>query len=109
MKKRIEEIFKDLCDAPTGCVNNDFTISTLKDSHTDLFIRTVAGHLVSLNYRKQSEDTVEVVRCKDCEYHHWEQEPCHGKTVHKCSVLNAEVFKDFYCYYGKPKMKGGAE
>ena len=50
-----------------------------------------------------------VIRCKDCEYHHWEQEPCHGKTIHKCSVLNAEVFKDFYCYYGKPKTKGGAE
>ena len=68
-----------------------------------------AERLYDEDYRKQSKDTVEVVRCKDCEYHHWEQEPCHGKTVHKCSVLNAEVFKDFYCYYGKPKMKGGAE
>lgn len=52
-------------------------------------------------------DFVEVVRCKDCEYHHWEQEPEHGKTVHICSVIKAEVFKDFYCYHGKrkkPKM-----
>ena len=52
-------------------------------------------------------DVVEVVRCKDCKYHHWEQEPEHGKTIHLCSVLNAEVFKDFYCYHGTPKERGG--
>lgn len=50
-----------------------------------------------------SANVVEVVRCKDCQHHHWEQELCHGKTVHICSVLNAEVFKDFYCYHGKRK------
>ena len=54
-KEQIEEVFKDLCEAPTGGVNEDFTIGTLKESHTNLFIRTLAGHLVSLNYRKQSE------------------------------------------------------
>ena len=27
-------------------------------------------------------DVVEVVRCGECEHHYWEQEPCHGKTVH---------------------------
>ena len=50
-------------------------------------------------------DVVEVVRCKDCKYHHWEQEPCHGKTEHFCSVLKAQVFADFYCYHGA-KMDG---
>lgn len=69
----------------------------------------LAEVLYTAGYRKQSENFVEVVRCKECEYHHWEQEPCHGKTIHKCSVLDAEVFRDFYCYYGKPKMKCGAE
>jgi hypothetical protein len=54
-KEQIEEVFKDLCEAPTGGVNEDFTIGTLKESHTNLFIRTLAGHLVSLNYRKQRE------------------------------------------------------
>ena len=54
-QKQIEELFKDLCEAPTGGVNEDFTLGTLKESHTDLFIRTVAGHLGSLNYHKQSE------------------------------------------------------
>ena len=43
------------------------------------------------------------VRCRHCEFHHWEQEPCHGKTEHFCSVLNAQVFPDFYCYHGKLK------
>lgn len=52
-------------------------------------------------------DVVEVVRCKDCKYHHWKQEPEHGKTIHLCSVLNAEVFKDFYCYHGTPEERGG--
>lgn len=51
---------------------------------------------------KNKADYVEVVRCKDCKYHHWEQEPEHGKTVHICSVIKAEVFKDFYCYHGTP-------
>ena len=53
-------------------------------------------------------DVVEVVRCKECKHHHWEQEPCHGKTEHFCSVLNAQVFKDFYCYHGA-KMDGKGE
>ena len=53
-------------------------------------------------------DVAEVVRCRNCKYHHWEQEPCHGKTEHFCSVLNAQVFKDFYCYHGA-KMDGKGE
>lgn len=50
-------------------------------------------------------DVESVVRCKDCKHHHWEQEPCHGKTVHTCSVLKAEIFKDFYCYHGERSSK----
>lgn len=46
-------------------------------------------------------DAVEVVYCKDCKSHHWEQEPCHGKTVHICSKLKAEVTRDFYCAAGE--------
>ena len=51
-------------------------------------------------------DAVPVVRCKDCKYHYWEQEPCHGKTVHYCKLPHmrgVEVFKEFFCYYGKLK------
>ena len=52
-------------------------------------------------------DVVEVVRCKDCKYHHWEQEPCHGKTERFCSVLDTQVFANFYCYHGKKKEQEG--
>ena len=31
-------------------------------------------------------DAVEVVRCRECKYHYWEQEPCHGKSVHYCKL-----------------------
>lgn len=53
---------------------------------------------------------VEVVRCKDCKHHYWEQEPCHGKIVHYCKLPHmrgVEVFKEFFCYYGD--RKEGAE
>ena len=55
-------------------------------------------------------DAAPVVRCKDCKYHHWEQEPCHGKTVHYCELPHmrgVEVFKEFFCYYGKRKDGDG--
>ena len=44
---------------------------------------------------------VPVVRCRHCRSHHWEQEPCHGKTVHYCKKLDAEVTADFFCAAGK--------
>lgn len=54
-------------------------------------------------------DAVPVARCKDCIYHHWEQEPCHGKTIHYCKLPHMqgdEVFKDFFCYYGERRDDG---
>ena len=55
-------------------------------------------------------DAVPVVRCKDCKYHHWEQEPCHGKIEYYCELPHmrgVEVFKEFFCYYGKRKDGDG--
>ena len=55
-------------------------------------------------------DAMPVVRCKDCKYHHWEQEPCHGKIVYYCELphmRDVEVFKEFFCYYGKRKDGDG--
>ena len=46
-------------------------------------------------------DAVEVVRCRECKHHYWEQEPCHGKSVHY--MRGVEVFKEFFCYYGERK------
>ena len=51
-------------------------------------------------------DAVPVVRCRDCKYHYWEQEPCHGKIVHYCKLPHmrgVEVFKEFFCYYGEKR------
>ena len=51
-------------------------------------------------------DAVEVVRCRECEHHYWEQEPCHGKSVHYCKLPHmrgVEVFKEFFCYYGEKR------
>ena len=56
--------------------------------------------------KRPTVDAVEVVRCMDCKYHYWEQEPCHGKTVHYCELPHmsgVEVFKEFFCYYGERK------
>ena len=58
---------------------------------------------------KNKVAVVEVIRCKDCEHHHWEQEPCHGKTQHFCSVLKAQVFADFFCYHGTKRSVRGNE
>ena len=55
-------------------------------------------------------DAVEVVRCRECKYHYWEQEPCHGKSVHYCKLPHmrgVEVFKEFFCYYGDRKEGDG--
>ena len=55
-------------------------------------------------------DAVEVVRCRECEHHYWEQEPCHGKSVHYCKLPHmrgVEVFKEFFCYYGERKEGAG--
>lgn len=49
-------------------------------------------------------NALDIVRCGECKHHHWEQEPCHGKTVHYCELPHmrgVEVFKEFFCYYGK--------
>ena len=98
-KQAIEEIARTMCRnyMPNGNCAADYEPCGL-----ECVYGYCAERVYCANYSK-------VIRCKDCEHHHWEQEPCHGKTIHKCSVLNAEVFKDFYCYHGKQKMKGGAE
>lgn len=48
-------------------------------------------------------DVVPVVRCRECRHHHWHQEPCHGKTVHTCDMLDAEVPRNFFCAFAERK------
>lgn len=99
-EKQIAEIFKDLAEAPTGGIKPDFTIGTLKETHTDLFMRIIARHLVGSGYSKQAEGR-------------W-QRYAHNSTTCTCSnchitqtvnIYNDKVmFK--YCPYCGAKMKG---
>lgn len=62
--------------------------------------------VVNLLLHAPTVDAVEVVRCRECKHHYWEQEPCHGKIVHYCNLPHmsgVEVFKEFFCYYGERK------
>lgn len=52
---------------------------------------------------KKPDNMKKVVFCKDCQFHHWHQDPCHGKTIHTCDTLDTEVTRDFYCAAGFPK------
>ena len=80
----------------------------LKDILTDGIGKTIIEYSESdIGYmirKRPTVDAVEVVRCRECEHHYWEQEPCHGKTVHYCNLPHmsgVEVFKEFFCYYGE--------
>ena len=55
--------------------------------------------------RQPTANVVPVVRCRYCKHHHWEQEPCHGKTVHICDLLRAEVDRDFFCAAGERSVQ----
>jgi hypothetical protein len=48
-------------------------------------------------------DVEEVVRCKDCKHKGWVQEPCHGKTIYFCKLLEFCVRKNDFCSYGERK------
>jgi hypothetical protein len=74
-----------------------------------------ARALIKEGYRKQSENTVEVVRCKDCEY--WTEVSFDAITeLHwgECrkplgDYRYCETAEHVFCSYGEAKMKGGAE
>ena len=51
--KLVEEMFKDIAEAPTGGVDENFNIRPLKDQFSDMFIRTLAGHLVANGWVKE--------------------------------------------------------
>jgi hypothetical protein len=48
-------------------------------------------------------DVEEVVRCKDCNHGHWNQETCHGKPVYYCDRTGLQVSKYSFCSYGERK------
>ena len=73
------------------------------------YVRIADAFIIFLKTRPAA-DVAPVVRCKDCKYHHWEQEPCHGRTVHYCDIGSmADVTRDSFCSYGVRKDGGGSD
>lgn len=52
---RIAMMFKDIAEAPTGGVDENFNIRPLKDQFSDMFIRILAGHLVANGWVKENK------------------------------------------------------
>lgn len=76
---------------------------------------TTAQKMIAKGYRKQSENTVEVIRCKDCEYWtevsfdaitEWHWGECRKPLG---DYRDCDTAEHDFCSYGKAKMKGGAE
>lgn len=71
----------------------------------------VANYLYEKGYRKHSENTVEVVRCKDCKYcdviYPIKCAGAEAINVYFCGFNNVPRKADDFCSYGE--MKGGAE
>ena len=75
----------------------------IKEANADVAYGYVDANKIA---ESPTVDAVEVVRCRECKHHYWEQEPCHGKSVHYCKLPHmrgVEVFKEFFCYYGERK------
>ena len=62
----------------------------------------IANKIYNAGYRKQSDNTVEVVRCKDCVF----CEEGQGASIY-CRLHDTRFERNGFCSYGK--MKGGAE
>ena len=81
-------------------------ISYIDECSQESRFRVYYGYAENFINAAPTVDAVPVVRCRECEHHYWEQEPCHGKTVHYCNLPHmsgVEVFKEFFCYYGERK------
>lgn len=53
--EQLEAMFKDIAEAPTGGVDENFNIRTLGDQFSDMFIRILAGHLVANGWVKENK------------------------------------------------------
>ena len=81
-------------------------ISYMDECSKESRFRVYYGYAENFINAAPTVDAVEVIRCRECKHHYWEQEPCHGKSVHYCKLPHmrgVEVFKEFFCSYGKRK------
>ena len=88
------------------CVNRQYENCHGYSGNKKAIYREAILAVKSILHSAKPIDAVPVVRCKDCKHHYWEQEPCHGKSVHYCKLPHMrgiEIFKEFFCYYGERK------
>ncbi len=83
-EKQIEEMRRDLIVVGNG----DGTINFQK----------TAEYLYIRGFRKQSEDTVEVVRCKDCIHYLPYQKPVEFDG--RCTACRGDTDEDEFCSRG---------
>lgn len=55
LDKLVDEMFKDIAEAPTGGVDADFNIRPFKDQFSDVLIRILARHLVAKGWVKEDK------------------------------------------------------
>lgn len=87
-------------------IDADALISYIDECSQESRFRVYYGYAKSFIDDAPTIDAVPAVRCRECKHHYWEQEPCHGKSVHYCKLPHmrgVEVFKEFFCYYGERK------
>ena len=87
-------------------IDADALISSIDECSQESRFRVYYGYAKSFIDDAPTVDAVEVVRCRECKHHYWEQEPCHWKSGHYCKLPHmsgVEVFKEFFCYYGERK------
>lgn len=95
-EKQIEEIYEEI-KYGTGSYSDD--------------ARSVAEILYDIGYRKQSENTVEVIRCKDCRYFGRKDDNFYLRQCEGCGDINEPcgfcvmfgfcTNKNGYCYKGE--------
>ena len=88
------------------CVNRQYENCHGYSGNKKAIYREAILAVKSILHSAKPIDAVPVVRCKDCKHHYWEQEPCHGKSIHYCKLPHMrgiEIFKEFFCYYGERK------
>ena len=94
-QQQIEKMAQDICRLGKPCEK----CSAYPDACKAV---KYAEKFYNAGYRKQRENTVEVVGCKDCTYRDGEEDLC-GNIY--CGLHDGRFDKDGYCSYGK--MKGG--
>ena len=102
-EKQIEEMALAICNS-RGVADVDDCRTCWKYENGCLY-QEIAYGLYNAGYRKQSENTVEVVRCWECRQY---EANILGDGIGYCNEYGMKMLKNDYCSYGS-KMKGGAE